>query len=180
MSLLKALNTFLNKITTIFKRSFNKTDLEFKLELLTTLFKILNTIPFINNGGCLISAMSVILYMRKNHPKYADDFSIIQLGYSIDSYTTNKEAICNNELETCVSDRHFAIVVSGQDDVYFDSLGKHIINKFVYSLVIPNDLTDEFFNKCIHYHKWNSSFNRVTQVPIIEKQFNINLKQYGI
>lgn len=135
---------------------------------------VLNKIPDINAGGCLIAAYATFKYIEKHHPELFDKrICIVQYSRYIDDHVNNRMFIANQESKA-VSASHFGISINGGRHAY-DSRGKDTVSLVQYTLVIPHDKTKEFFNSAIKDGMWNPQFNRKKYLPIIEKKLKIKI-----
>lgn len=129
----------------------------------------LNSIRFINNGGCGISAYSMYLWLKKNgHIDANFKFVFCYNSYDEDYYVNNSNVLKNHS-GNAIAPNHIVIYYNGE---YLDSDG--IKNISTYKWV--QHVTEEWFVvNCINnIYTWNDCFNR-SDIGEIETNLGISL-----
>lgn len=140
---------------------------------------VLNCIPNINRGGCLISAYAIFLYFKKHAPKYFNEnVVLVQFSRQFSDHLHNKYFIESLELNA-VSATHFGISFDNGNTAY-DSNGliTNLDYNYEYRLVIPNDMTFEFVFSALQDGTWNPDFKRELHIPTIENMLEITIGRY--
>lgn len=137
--------------------------------------EVLNSIPHINQGGCLISAYAMYKYLSNYYPDlFGSDIVIVQYARQFDDHLTNQNFILGTELNA-VSATHFGLSINNGKTA-FDSRGK--IGRYEdysdkYKLIIPHDQTVSFVLSALMDKTWNPSFDRKKYIPVIEEKLKI-------
>ena len=127
---------------------------------------VLNDIPYINHGGCLISCYAIWLKLKR--PK---NMSIMHLSSNICDINTNAQFLADPS-KPPTSGNHFVVSFNGN---LYDSSGVYI-NNYDYSLEIPYHKIYKFVKKSLKVGNWNSSFDR-SEVDNINKRLKINISK---
>lgn len=139
--------------------------------------KILNDIPNINNGGCLIAAYAMYKYLHNHYNDLFDEtIVIVQYAREFGDHLNNQNFIEGTEL-SAVSATHFGISINNGKTAY-DSrgrIGKYEDYSDKYKLIIPHELTTEFVISALNDSAWNPTFNKKKYIPIIQKKLDVRL-----
>lgn len=144
-----------------------------KLNSIKDVLDYLNTIPYINRGGCAIAALAVYLWAKQNN-KLPEDFEIWYLHYWTDDYNDNQNYLAGNNSwsSSCTHAVIYydgKIVDSNTEDVNTAAYGRHILS-------IPKSMVETFILDTLdNIYMWNPDFNREKYVPQIEEKLNITL-----
>lgn len=144
------------------------------MKTLKEIQQYLNSIPYINEGGCGISAYAMYLWLNKNKLinkslfKKSFKFVLLYRSYSEDFYINNQNVLRNHS-GNAVAPAHMVIYYNNK---YLDSTGVVDISEYKW----VQHVTDEWFiQNCINnIITWNNSFDR-KHVPQIESMLNIEL-----
>jgi hypothetical protein len=150
-----------------------------KISSLKSLRSFLDDIPFINYGGCAISAYTMFLFLEKNG-KLKKNTKIIYLHFDKDEddYQNNSKFIVNGDGEAG-SCRHAILYHNGK---YMDSsistknieLWSSWQSPLLNQIAIPQHLTYSFIKKSINCDDWNRQFNR-KHIKLIENSTDLEL-----
>ena len=127
----------------------------------------LNTIPYINNGGCAISALAMYRWLKANN-KLGNNTSFYFLEDDEDQHMQNKRCLAIKHGKPTSCDH----AVLNYNGIHIDSRGKYNIHE-PYKLEIRDE---NFIVKAINnIRTWNYFFQREEQIPVIEMQLGIDL-----
>lgn len=130
----------------------------------------LSNIPYINSGGCLVSAYAMFLNERRNG-NHKVRIHAIDIEYALN----RNIAFFNNTKELPISNRHYVWTYYKRGR-FWDSNGVYKASRGFYkTLEIPEHLTDKFVELALQYGNWNKLFDRVNEIPKIESYFNIEI-----
>lgn len=143
---------------------------------LKELREYLNSIPNINEGGCLISAYSMYLYLKKTN-QLPSNFKILQIAEPIlQRFLLIRQLQSTDPTKFTGGLQHAMCLVDG---VIFDSkearpLDIDLLAKTC-SIPVDPETQSEYIIAQINTAGWNTSFNREKFVPEIEKELGIDL-----
>lgn len=126
-------------------------DLEFAIN-------VLDHIPYINNGGCAISALAIYRYLQSKNKKCKIVFCYH--SYNRHRYIDNKKKIGNSCTHAVVK----------FENCFYDSDGEHDVSDYTYRHQVSLDIVLKAINKDV----WNWDFKR-KHIKRIEKQLGISL-----
>lgn len=132
--------------------------------------KFLNSIDYINNGGCAVSALAMYLWLEK-HGKLGRNNKIVYLYKSnnITSYAQNQRLIENNggNGSSC---SHAVLKYRGR---LIDCEEKVNTKDYSYKQTFNDiNLVRLTLN---NVHSWNDSFERDKYIPLIEKTLGVKI-----
>ena len=122
----------------------------------------LRNIPYINEGGCAIAAITIKRFLKINKNIKCD---IIYRHNFKDEYNINVNALRN--LDDPISCNHAFISLKKSA---FDCEGKQYFKN--HCIKMPEKLVIASLNKL---DEWNPSFKRKKYIPIIESKLKIDL-----
>jgi hypothetical protein len=146
------------------------------MKTLTELRQYLNTIPNINEGGCLISAYSVYLYLKQNNT-LSPDFKIIEISPdTLTKYMNTMQYLSSDPESNVFSCGHAVILYNGYIyDSEIDVKMDEFVDAAVFGIWIdPKDHEQWLINQ-MNNASWNESFDRMQYIPEIEKELGIDL-----
>jgi hypothetical protein len=148
--------------------------METKYKTLDDVRNFLNGIPFINSGGCGISALAMYRWLEKNYPKHAKKTVFYFFHRDKDDYRNNKSLIKNNSYDnTNISiPSHIGIQIKNVTDV-IDCYREVFIRQYEY--VVKTTSEDVLINAINNVCGWNWFFNRKQSVHVIAKELDIDL-----
>jgi len=141
--------------------------------------RFLDSIPYINRGGCAISAVSLFLWLKKNGYN-TQQTKIVYFYRHSSTYRTN-QMFLSNKSKGASSCEHAVLYHKG---CFIDSRG--VIDKNTnshprisdYKLSHYIDFDVQFFMSSFKSSNWNDDFMRVKHVPIIEETLDIDLRSF--
>lgn len=142
------------------------------MKTIEDVLEFLNTIEYINEGGCGFSAYAIYLWLKKEN-KLPEDFEIVYLYWNKQDYKYNQRFISGEE-STATSCTHACIYMNKK---YFDSEGSVDIDDTFYRAImsITPSIIDIFMQSSLEdEYIWNPRFDREYYVPIIEEKLGIN------
>lgn len=130
--------------------------------------KYLNSIPYINNGGCAVSALAMYLWL-KNNKKVNKDTRIVYFYGGVSSWVSNKKALKGDKQTKPAGCYHATLRHKG---MFLDSEGIQNANHYWKKHTIKNI---SFVKESIREpYNWNTMFNR-KYIEEIENTLNISL-----
>ena len=143
------------------------TSKQYKQRKLQECLEKLRYIPKINNGGCLIAAWAIWLYLKKNHA-LPRDFSIVALNVfgTEDLHIQNLNATKGKDIPT--ASYHFAIRAFGK---LYDATGEMRDDEFPLHLDIT--VSADFLKKAYFYGGWNHEYRKYEYNRQIENKLGI-------
>jgi hypothetical protein len=144
-----------------------------KPRTLKTLLQRLNSINWINNGGCGISALVIYKWLKENNKRNIE-FMFLYNQESV--YKTNSRKLSKGN-KHLVSPSHVVVLWRGK---IIDSNGiktNSYTQLYDYSHII-DDIN--FLIGSINFSEWNDMFNRKESIPIIQEITGINIKEVKI
>lgn len=143
---------------------------------LKELREYLNSIPNINKGGCLISAYSMYLYLKKTN-QLPDGFKIIQIAQD----DTQRFFLLRN-LQSSDPTKYTAgcdHAMCQVDGIIFDSDESRPIDidivAMASSVAVNPETQSAHIIAQINTDRWNNSFNREKHIPEIQRELGIDL-----
>lgn len=132
--------------------------------------EFLNNIPFINYGGCGISALSMYRWLQKNNELKDTKFVYFYCSYDKKEYLNNKQVLRNGNGKP-MGCAHACILHDGK---FTDSSGViNNISKFKWTQIIDEE---EFIKQSVNnVDEWNPTFNRESFLNNIEEELGIDL-----
>lgn len=127
--------------------------------------KFLNSVPCINQGGCGVSALAMMLWMKKNAPALAKKTRIF-FGYYCESDLNTNANVRKHKNGRPESPAHCWLNIDGKNE---DSTGK-----IVSGLPYTHPVSITFLKDTIKRASWNSSFDRC-EIPHIESTLGVKL-----
>jgi hypothetical protein len=143
-----------------------------KIKTIEPILECLNSIRYINHGGCGIAALAIYRWSKANGhfvPEHA--FRFLWDYDEAEERDRNDERLFNGELSDVATPSH--IVIELYDGLY-DSDG-------LYDPDAAGDLEQEYHLNAdellavINAGNWNSLFNRARYIPVIEFALGIDL-----
>lgn len=128
----------------------------------------LSVIPYINYGGCGVSALAMYRWLKKNNQLKHTKFVYLYCKNSEDTYIKNQQVL-KDELNNPLAPSHIVLLHNDKEiDVEFESTTvyyfKHIVEEERFVVKTVNTL-----------ESWNPDFNRKVYVRLIEKKLGIDL-----
>jgi hypothetical protein len=128
----------------------------------------LHYLPFVNFGGCGLSALAMYRWLKK-HNMTSGRTNFYFLNDTASLHSNNKRCLAGkNDRLPCACGH----VVLRHKGVYIDCHGEYDITKYRYKLKIKEKFLVEALN---NLSAWNSNFPRKLAAPRIEKKLNISL-----
>ena len=134
----------------------------------------LNKIDCINAGGCGISAYAMFLWLQKNS-MLTDNVKIVFLhhSYSASDFATNQDFYLHG-VGSPVAPEHVVLMRNG---IMIDSTGVFSkANNYDYTLAVSIEKAEDFLVNSLNDDSWNSSFDRPSIAPMIEKELGITFR----
>lgn len=136
----------------------------------------LKTIPNLNEGGCLISAYSMYLYLRKTK-QLPNDFKIYHIARpELQRFMLDKSFNSDTPEKYAVGCDHALIYTNG---MVFDSEEERLLDidiiASVNSIKIDPSGKERHILAHINVAGWNKKFDRSTYVPQIANELGIDL-----
>ena len=128
----------------------------------------LSVIPYINYGGCGISALAMYRWLKKHNQLKHTKFVYLYCKNSEETYVRNQKTL-KGELNNPLAPSHVILLHDGkQIDIEFES------DTVYYFRHVVED--ERFLIKTINtLESWNADFNRKVYVRMIEKKLGIDL-----
>lgn len=143
---------------------------------LKELREYLNSIPNINRGGCLISAYSMFLYLKKTN-QLPEGFKILQISDNVvQRFLLMRQLESKDPTKYTGGCQHAMCRVGG---IIFDSGESRPIDidpiAFASSVPVDPETQSEYIIAQINTDGWNDEFNREKYVPAIAEELGIDL-----
>jgi len=143
------------------------------LKGLSKVRKFLDSIPYINGGGCGYSALAMYRWLEK-HNYNMDEVSFTFLYISgDDSFSINEEFLMGLRAYP-TSCSHVLIRIG--DELYDSSGGLEFFKENWYVANRHDYLDIDFLLLSLKYGEWNDLFDRHAEIPKIAEKFSIELK----
>jgi hypothetical protein len=127
----------------------------------------LRDLPFVNQGGCGLSALAMYRWLKK-HGMAGRKTCFYLLNDTASLHRNNKKYLSNKGGQPCACG-HAVLHYKGR---YYDCHGEYDIKKYKYRLKIDERFMVEALN---NLSSWNSDFPRDLLQPRIEKKLGISL-----
>jgi hypothetical protein len=130
----------------------------------------LSAIPYIDAGGCGISAYAMYLWLKKEN-QMPQDFKFVFLHYncSADNFYSNRSALENGS-GRIYAPEHVAIKYKGE---VIDSENVLDTDDFGLFFEIPLEKAEDYLVNSLNTDDWNNWFDRPKFTKIIEKELGI-------
>jgi hypothetical protein len=130
---------------------------------------MLSSIPNINSGGCAISAIAMLLWLKRHNP--STDVNVVYLYDCKRDYNINNKFI-NGKSSDVRACSHAVLYVDGN---YIDCNGT--VNVLNYGYKHTFDTVSLAVNT-LKALNWNPMFDRNSYLPIIEERLDIDIFSY--
>lgn len=130
--------------------------------------EVLSDVPYINAGGCGISALTIYRWLKDNK-KRVRSRCFVTLYRSQEAAQQNRRAVRSNDLQSLKVPTHICIIYNGK---IIDSNGFATYDSYNRG----PDLTESELLFMINYSdNWNETFDRTWGKEIIESKIGIDL-----
>jgi len=140
---------------------------------LESVLEFLDSIPYINSGGCGISALAIYRW-HITRGSFIGDRPFVILPEDEWDLQNNSRVLTSREFKR-LSLSHIGIEI---DNEVCDSTGEVDRDYFIFEQ--PERLNETELLECLNNNSWNSFFNRERAIPIIETELNIDLSDIKI
>lgn len=133
----------------------------------------LDSLPYINAGGCGISAYAMYLWLKKED-KLPKNFKLVFLHHtsSEEEFLNNRKVLVEGKGEIYAPE-HVAVKYKGD---ILDSSGVVSTSRYGLFFEIPLDRAEDYIVNSLNTDDWNSAFNRAMCTAIIEKELGITFR----
>jgi hypothetical protein len=134
-------------------------------------YKLLNTIPYINSGGCGIAAISIIRWTEKNNMSKPVIVFLYE-GSEEEEADKNMSLIQSGHIKSAYTPSHIALLIDGE---VIDSREFKDYNVLDVYGVCHSGVSAEELLELINSGNWNDWFSRKNNIPLIERMLDIDL-----
>lgn len=145
----------------------------FKYTKLDYVMNFLSALPFINAGGCGVSAYAMYLWLKKEN-LLTDKFKFVFLhyDYSSDNFSSNKSVLDNGN-GRLYAPEHVGVRYKNK---VIDCNGIIDTDNFSLFLEIPLEKAEDYLINSLNTDDWNFCFDRPKYIKVIEKELGINFR----
>lgn len=158
---------------------FSDRDLQSTESKFQSVLECLNSIPYLNSGGCGISALAIYRWCKANNVSVSDrPFVFLWREYDGDVAQENDARLFNGEIDRVEAPSHVAIELA---DGLYDSAGRESSVLFEYCTCAQSYKLDEdeLLNVINRTEEWNPTFRR-SNVRKIEYALGIDLSDVEV